>query len=81
LGAITFKFWVQLSSRDTEILLEKQAWYIKFESSEISKGIPGENRWQTICNIESCEISKGIPGENRLLAIWTENTMALKTLV
>jgi hypothetical protein len=61
--------------------LEKQAWYIKFESSEISKGILGENRWQAICNIESCEISKGIPGENRWLAIWTENTMALKTLV
>jgi hypothetical protein len=60
LGAITFKFWVQLSSRDTEILLEKRL---------------------AICNIESCEILKGIPGENRWLAIWTENTMALKTLV
>jgi hypothetical protein len=47
-GAITFKFWVQLSSRDTEILLKKQAWYINMESCEISKGIPGENRWLAI---------------------------------
>jgi hypothetical protein len=40
-----------------------------------------QDRWLAICNIESCEILKGIPGENRWLAIWTENTMALKTLV
>ncbi len=48
LGAIKFKFWVQLSSRCTEIFWEKQAWYINFESCEISKGILGENRWLAI---------------------------------
>jgi hypothetical protein len=47
-GAITFKFWIQLSSRDTEILLEKQRAICNIESCEISKGIPGENRWLAI---------------------------------
>jgi hypothetical protein len=51
LGANTFKFWVQLSSGDIEILLEKQnRWLAIFniESCEISKEIPGENCWLAI---------------------------------
>ena len=47
-GAITFKFKVQFSFECTKKPLREQARYIKFESREISKGIPREKRGLTI---------------------------------